>query len=516
MDMSRLLRLYPTLELVREELSHRGWRCEGFFSGPDRAFRNVRLFTGRQELEPDILYALRPGESHFPTDLFAYVSTEMIPGEANHLCCPGISDEELLDALMELFSRFQRQEHRIDQLTFRGGSLEELCDLGAELLENPVLIHDDWFIFIAMSRRSQEVMTPESITASFRGYVPRVILDDFKYDSDYLETYAHPDARVWDPMDGTPKSLYVNLWDGAVYRGRLLVIQHNRPFRRSDFILAEVLTQRAIQLLHRKQEAEQPRFRSMDDTVLSLLDGRSADPGDLNHMLTSLSWSASDSFLCVRIRSQKQERNTVMEHLLHSDLFRLFPSCYILFQGREQCLLLNQDRTPAFPAQLRHKLALLCRDYYLYAGVSSSVRGVSELRQAYYQAGVSLDHAFALRSDRWVILFRDCALEHVMHRLPSPLTAEQLIAPELEILLRHDRENGTQYFETFREYLLQERDIPRTSQKLIIHRTTLLYRLKKIESMISVNLEDPWQRLYLVFSLWILSREENTAPVGAL
>ena len=66
---------------------------------------------------------------------------------------------------------------------------------------------------------------------------------------------------------------------------------------------------------------------------------------------------------------------------------------------------------------------------------------------------------------------------------------------------------GTQYFETLRAYLLNERDIPKTAETLIIHRTTLLYRLKKIKSLLNVDLEDPWKRLYLTLSLWILEKE---------
>lgn len=77
----------------------------------------------------------------------------------------------------------------------------------------------------------------------------------------------------------------------------------------------------------------------------------------------------------------------------------------------------------------------------------------------------------------------------------------------------HDREKGTQYFETLRTYLLNERDIPKTSQALIIHRTTLLYRLKKIQPLLDVSLDDPWQRLYLLLSLWIMKKQDKlSAP----
>lgn len=77
------------------------------------------------------------------------------------------------------------------------------------------------------------------------------------------------------------------------------------------------------------------------------------------------------------------------------------------------------------------------------------------------------------------------------------------------MLQEYDNEKGTEYFKTLREYLLQERDAPRTADKLIIHRTTLRYRLKKIYSLVQLNLEDPWQRLYLMLSLWILEKNGN-------
>lgn len=260
-------------------------------------------------------------------------------------------------------------------------------------------------------------------------------------------------------------------------------------------------------LLRRKQLGENMSYRSMDDIVFDLLQGKQPDPADMAQLLNMLNWGKSDHFLCVRIKNQQANVTAVMEHVLHSDLFRAFPGSYIMFTGHEQCLILDLSRNPLTQAQIHHQLAPLCRDYCLYAGISSPVTDIRDLHLAYYQADIALDQAFKLRSDKWIIPFSHCALEHILSSLDSPLQPWHLAAPELQSLIRYDREKGTQYFETFREYLLQERDIPRTAEKLIIHRTTLLYRLKKIRSLISVDLDDPWQRLYLTLSLWILEKE---------
>jgi len=507
MDTMHLLRMLPTMPMIVEAFRDAGWECREEIRDPRQTYRSIRLYHGQQDLQPDVLYLLRPAEVRFPTGAYSYLSASPIGGGANHFCCPGQPDEKILDFVLELFSEYQQWEQMIDQLTYRQASLQELCQLGARLLDNPVCIHDDWFMMIAMSQGLEQVMPPEYIASSTKGFIPRMILDDFRYDSEYLETYTHRNAQIWQGTEGTPASLYVNLWDGTVYQGRLLVIQHNRPFRQADFTLAEVLTQRAMFLLHQQRLGERQSMLSMDDVIFNLIQGKHLDPADLNQLMNILNWNKNDRFLCIRIRNQQSEGKTVMEHVLHSDLFRIFPEGYILFSGHEQCVILNLTREAIQPSLIRHRLAPLCRDYCLYAGISSPVTDIRDLHLAYYQANVGLEQAFRLRNEKWIIAFSECAMEHILEKIDSELPPWTLVSPELFSIIEHDRQRGTQYFETFRAYLLNERDIPRTAEQLIIHRTTLLYRLKKIQALLNIDLEDPWKRLYLTLSLWILEKE---------
>ena len=509
MDSVGILRLQPNMPILVEAFLDAGGVCQPQIRDPRQTYRSIRLYHGQQELHPDVLYLLKPTEDRFPTDQFSYICAQHKAGAANHFICPGQPDEQIMDFILELFSTFQQWEQMIDQLVFRKDGLQELCQLGARLLENPVCIHDDWFMMIAMSKDMAATMAPEFIASSTKGFIPKMILDDFRYDSEYLETYSYRNAQIWKRTESTPEALYVNLWEGAVYRGRLLVLQSGRPFKQVDFMLAEVLTQRAVFLLRQQYLGEQRILQSMDDVVYSLVQGKQMEPADLTHLLNMLNWNKNDHFLCIRVKPQQYEGKTVMEHVLHSDLFRIFPEGYILFSGDEQCVILNLNRSPASAAMIQHRLAPLCRDYCLYAGISSPVADIHDLHLAYYQSQIAMDQAFALRSDKWIVHFADCAMEHMLQTMDSPLPTWCLVSPELLNMIEYDRKKGTQYFETFKEYLLNERDIPKTSERLIIHRTTLLYRLKKIQSMLNVNLEDPWERLYLKLSLWILENQKR-------
>lgn len=505
MENGEFFRLVPDLQTIAAQFPGCSWQC----AHTERVYRSVQLYTGGETPEEDILYLIRQGDG-FPVEERPWLSADRITGRADHICCPGRSREELLDTLLALYARLREQERRLDTLLYQNADLQQLCQLGEELLGNPVYLHDDWFIIVAQSARVEAHLEAEHVMSSGKSFLPRALIDDFQTDSDYLETYAYRSPQLWRSARGR-SCLYVNLWDGAVYRGRLLVLETDRPIRHGDYQLARLLAQGALQLMRRKQPGGQPG-RSLDDIMYQLLQGSQPEAADLTLLLNMLKWGKTDKLLCVRVQSQQSEESALMKHTLHSDLFQSFPGGYILFTESQQCVILNLSKNELPYPQLRHLLSPLCRDYCLYAGVSSPVMGVRELHLGYYQAEMALNQAFRLQNEKWILSFPECALEHLVDHLDSPLQPLHLVSPDLRRLMEWDEKNGTAYFATLREYLLQERDIPRTSEKLIIHRTTLLYRLKKIRSLIFANLDDPWQRLYLTLSLWILEREKPPIP----
>ena len=505
MDQS-LLHLHPTLEILAEGLDRSGFPCTLIPDPQNRQFRAARLFTG-QPCREDVLYLLQPGDApDFPADRCVWLCAEPLSGCG--ILCPEGDIPRILTCLSDIFLTFQDMELAMDDLVHRGADPRELCELGARFLDNPICIHDDWFIITAMSKELSQVMPADRIQSSNRMFIPREIVEEFRYDEEYTETYTHRTTQLWDNQPGTPNCLYVNLWNGEVYRGRLLVLEHHRGFRRTDYLVAQNLAQRAAQLIQLRRPGDDPVYRSMDDVVFDLLSGERPDSGDESLLLDTLFWGKQDKLVCICLQNQTDSATLILEHVLHSDLFRAFPNSYILFEGSRQCIIANITKSRLTLSDLRHRLSPLCRDYCLYGGISAPVFGLGELSIAYQQADIALSQAFRLKNERWVIPFSDCALEYLIGTVQTPLPPLQLTSPELRLLMEQDSQNGTQYFETLKTYLLLERDIPKTAEKLIIHRTTLLYRLKKIQAITGLTLEDPWKRLYLLLSLWMLEKEQ--------
>lgn len=506
METYALAHMNPNIAMVAQAFP------EGqlFDSGGGRSYLDVRIFRSALPMDEKILYLVREADAAaFPGARYASICSAPIGGAADRITVPGLSDEQVLDRAMAVFSRFRSQEQLLDELVFQGCTLQQLVEAGGRLLDNPVYIHDDWFMLLARSAQVDDFMMPEYTMASQRGFLPRGIIEDLQNDSDYLETYTTRNVQRWVNPERPSSCLYVNLWDGAVYRGRLLVMETGHQSLPSDYRMTEVLAQRALTCLRTLGDNADPAYRSMDDVIWNLLSGGRTDTAQLRRLLDRLDWSATDPYVCLNVAAQEEPSTAIQEHALHSDLFRYFPNSYVLLQGHRQYVILNMRRLTIPYTMLRHTLAPLCRDHLLYAGISSPVQEIGKLHIAFTQAQVALDACFRRRGDRWIRLFSHCALEHIVENYRSELPLEHALSPALYALRDYDREHGTPYFETLREYLLCERDIPRASEALIIHRTTLLYRLKKIAALVSLNLDDSSQRLYLLLSLWIMDRETS-------
>lgn len=501
-------RLLPTFSMVEQALSERFALIDVRIADQDARYRGVRRFCG-QGLRPDILYVITARDADaFPVHEYAWVSPDPVRGSANHICCPMRPVQEILELLLDFFLELQTIEEQVLALGDQESDLGALCALGEQLLGNPVCIHDNWFMILARSRTTQLLIPPSDQTWEA---FPKDMVDEFGMDDDYQRTYQMRGAQIWESGIGGKRvqTLYVNLSERGSYRGRLLVTDLLRPFRHLDHALAELLARQALRLMKAGRNRSVTGNRSTDDILYDILNGRYTPASEFSALLRVLNWEKNHRFLCLRIQRQEPGSPGATEHILHSALFQAFPGSYVMMTGEQQCVIINLTRTPCSLSMVRHRLAPLCRDYYQYGGISSPVEGFRELPVAYHQARQALDHAFRLRNEKWIVPFHSIVLDYMLTRLNTPMQLRHLVAPQLLELIEHDRQKGTRLFETFRVWLLSERSIPKTAAALIIHRTTLTYRLGKIHSILNLDLEDPQTRLYLQLSLRMLEEEKT-------
>ncbi len=490
-----------TLQDVLDELDEQLWDCH-WEGALDEVFFGLRVWSGGEAPRPGILYVLPTDGTGFPTRRASYVCVGEVRGTAPHICIPGRRVSELLDLLAGLFERFRDLEADLNWLLGHGGGLDELCRVAGDFFQNPVYIHDSMFTLLAQSHRVEGMLELGYNEKTGKYFVPLWLIEDFKFSEGYAETLQRHEPAIWgaDQCPYHMRSLYVNIWDVDYYRARILIDELHVLLRPGDLRVAGILGDYALQLLLRDDRAGHPGPRNYEDTVKSLLSGSAVDPMELQVLLTSLGWSETDPYLLVKLQSQDDALPLSSYSVLRSSLSTVFPGSFSVLYEQRLCMVVDLRAAQATPSDVRSQLAPFLRDSLLYAGASQQVGGIQELAAASEQAGAALACAFRLRGAQWYVPFSDCALHYLLSHVRTPFPLRLMLSPALEVLRRHDAAHGSQYYETLRCYLRNERSVPRTAAALIIHRTTLLYRIEKIVALTGLDLDSAAVRLYLILS----------------
>lgn len=473
--------------------------------------RGYQIFSGQEKPREDVLYIIPEGlENFFDVDRFSYITSSPLKGSAPHISNLQLSLPRIVNEVADIFQSYADFELQLNRVLADGGTLTDLCRVGSDFFHNPIYIHDDLFSVLALSSRVEGMLKFERSEKSGNLYIPLALINDFKFDPNYGKTMELHHAGLWDneQYPYTIRSLFFNLWDGDKYCGRLLINELQSSLLPSQSQTIEYLGQYALMLMRHRTNANSV-FQNFEDTFIGLLNGADVDRRDLRTVLSILDWHESDRYLCLKFENQDPKISIRSDSALSGKLSSVLSDFSSFYYQNRLCTIINLSRSKTSDTVVQRSLAPYVRDSYMYVGISNPTESILDISYAFRQADIVLDYITRENSSQWILPFRACALSYVCGCATREFPPKAFVSPMLTELIQYDRQNGTQYYETLLAYLIAERNIPKTAEALIIHRTTLTYRLKKISELIKVNLDDPNQRQYLLLSFFILEHERQ-------
>lgn len=135
-----------------------------------------------------------------------------------------------------------------------------------------------------------------------------------------------------------------------------------------------------------------------------------------------------------------------------------------------------------------------------------------EKRDAYIeQAKLALEYGIAQRGSNCICSFFDNFTEIVLRYGCDNISAESLVVPELNRLIEFDRENSSDYYQSLSCYIFERCDMTKAATKLYVHRNSLMYRIKKCEEIMQVDLaeRDIYEKLLLCCKIKAIGNAAN-------
>lgn len=499
------------MQMIADALNELNWDFTLHTGDPTPHIRHCLLYSNQEEFSPEILYILPEGLGEsFPRDSYCYLTAENLPGDAPHIRNLQYPLHQIINEILKVFQHYLDFEASLNNVLNQNGTLTDLCIAGSNFFHNPVYIHDDMFTVLGISTRAKGMLEFEYNESTGKLYVPLWLIDDFKFDGAYRNTMETRQATIWgtDQYPHNIRSLFMNLWDNDRYLGRVLINELSSSLQPGQFQMIEYFARFAVMLMQ-QANAVRATPHAFEETFRKLVAGKFVEHRELHTMLSILGWGESDRYLCLQLQNQRDDVSIRSDSALIGKIGAIASSFSSFFLGQRLCIVINLTQSMVDTGSVRRDLAPYVRDSCMYGGISNPAAGIAGICAGFRQAGITLNYILNEDNRQWLLPFSSCALHYILSSAVKELSPIALCEPGLLKLKKFDTDNDTRYYDTLKEYLLHERNIPQTAEALIIHRTTLTYRLSKIQELVKLNLDDPETRTYIIFSIYLLDNQDH-------
>ncbi|MBR3308651.1 MAG: helix-turn-helix domain-containing protein [Lachnospiraceae bacterium] len=281
--------------------------------------------------------------------------------------------------------------------------------------------------------------------------------------------------------------------------GHIVINAVNRPFNDTDIELMTMLKEGIYQQMRKEEFINDNSGYPYEYFLKDLLDGKIATPKRYQKRLSYVNTTFSDNMYCLVVETARSSI-TLNTFLIRNRLESLFPDTKTLMYNGEIIVLFCPPKHAELTKKDYEKIRKLCTESEIFAGISNNFTDLMDFADYYKQALRAIEIGITDNQEPGLYVYRDYFMHHIANIFFQKESEKTYCHPLMEKLLKYDAENETDLSDTLYAYLICERNISAASDYLYIHRNTMTYRLKKIDSLVNINYDDPKERQYLILS----------------
>lgn len=447
----------------------------------------VRLYNGKEEAEPQVLYIA--AEERFHSSGSKRI---MCKNKTDYLLLQTEDLADVLNRILEVFSFFARWEEDCTKRIREGCSLSDILNNVEVLMRRPVQVVDGAQVIIGYSCGLAELYSDDEWKQMIRSSgLPADVLGAFN--KKYLNTFEQKET-FYIPVDFFPTASWCRhiFMDDARF-ATLIVLVTGGELTKGELQMIELATDQVRRWIEVNNQSDETAKST--SYLARLLDGMPKAAEELETQLESVGWGKEcrKQLYVASFISQYFYLEALLSHLLseHSS------GIYAIPYRQALVILCNLDLLNA--ADFKEELQEFLMQNNYYAAYSMPYRELSQTAQAYHQALKTLELSEAISG----ILYSctENAMQYITGIVRESSSLD-LIHPVVNEIKQFDQQHHTDYYETLFTYLKNERNHQITSRELFIHRNTLFKRLKKIEELWPLDYENADLRFYLLYSFY--------------
>lgn len=428
----------------------------------------------------------------------------------------GTSPDALAGALAELFDRYSRWESRLRGIVDEGKPIEELGSISQPVFDNSLYCQASGFACVFLCLGNLEKARPELrewMLEVFAGkhriasgeYLPFDAIDRLLADPNYIAASNAEGPTIYHHPISPGETYFINIGPAGAHVARVCVYEVYHALTSRDMALLCVLA-RYIELSLRSLNPGSYDNPTMLEQVTSAMLARNpVSDEEVHRALADIPWRVGDRYFCMVLESMSADQSwqtlQTIAHALEADLPGNF---HCIYDGR-LVYIFNLSACGQDEDQVLKYVEPAFRDAMLRAGSSEPFSDFNDLFYYHWQAQTACDIGRQLHPSFWYYRYRDCNCAAMLQRVQGDFPAEVFVPRGLRMLMAYDAEHDSELVSTLRAFLAVNCSVVETARATFVSRSTCIYRLKRINEVGRMNLEDSQVRLELNIAFALLS-----------
>jgi Sugar diacid utilization regulator len=438
-------------------------------------------------------------EMHFI--IIGEVDTSLFSNSASLIALDKQTDPiDVFDYTLQIFAEYMTWDLDLQRAVSSDNPINDMLKASLEIFKNPIFLHDNDFYILACPKYIEGMTIWEIDPRTGRSMVPLNVINDLKIDTEYTNTLNTHHVDMFSANQRGYRILYNNLWNENHCDGRICVNELQTLIKPGHYIALEYLSKMVLSCLIRRNTFRISMGHDVEHICKQILQRELTEEREIKRLLRFLDWNANDTYLVIKLGTEHVEMNHRFTTSAFGYIESQIAASHSFFYDEGIVAIVNLSASQSTPSQAISNLSFLVREGLFKIGVSNPIDSFFNLPEAYSQSSIALEYGNNSTSMIWVYHFHEYVLDYMFDKICSDLPYDFICANHIQELQKYDNKHNTKLNETLETYLHLERNVVQTAKSLYIHRSTLFYRLERIQKIVNIDLNDAKMRLYLEIS----------------
>lgn len=281
--------------------------------------------------------------------------------------------------------------------------------------------------------------------------------------------------------------------------GHIVISAVNRPLNEEDSEFLLLLKKYINEQMKKDSFVRDSHGYNYEFFLKDLLDKKIAVNQTASTHLNYMTENFGKSMLCMVIELAKNIR-TLNSPAIRNMLESHFPNIKTLIFNGQLIAILNIPSLQNIPEEYLRTAEQLCKDNELYAGMSNPFSDILQLEEYYNQALRAIELGSSIQNQPSLFCYKDYYMNHLKNIFVQKESSSTFCHPKMKYLMDYDAKHNSELAYTLYMYLTHECNMKSTAEAMRMHRSSLVYRFKKIHSLLGDDYDNYKDRIYMILS----------------